>query len=93
MTYEINYFLIPEERLGTLIDYGFKELHELEKNIREDWIKNNKCECVRHLSNGKVLRCEHIKKEKDKITKEARERLRKKCFVSQFRSLIKTKSS
>ncbi len=93
MTSQINYFLIPEERLGVLIDYGFKELHKLEREIKTNWIKNNKCECVKDLKYGKVLRCEHIKKKKAQKTKILREGLRKKCFVSQVRTLSKIKSS
>lgn len=93
MTSKTNYFLIPEERLGVLIDFEFKELHRIEKEIKEDWVKNNKCDCVKDLKSGKVLRCEHIKKEKLEKTKELRNQLRKKCFVSQFRTLSKIKSS
>lgn len=93
MTSQINYFLIPEERLGVLIDSEFRELHRIERKIKEDWIKKNKCDCVKKLKQGKVLRCEHIKKEKIEKTKEIRNRLRKQCFVSQFRTLSKIKGS
>jgi hypothetical protein len=70
MNPQLNYFSIPEENLGVLIDFEFKELHKIEREIKEDWIKNNRCDCVKNLRVGKVLRCEHIKKEKREKTKE-----------------------
>ena len=91
MTSSINYFQIPEERLGVLVDFGFKELHEIEREVKKDWIKKNRCVCVKELKQGKVLRCEHIKKEKLEKTKCIKDRLRKQCFVSQFRTLSKIK--
>ena len=93
MTSQINYFQIPEERLGVLIDFQFKELHKIEREVKNYWIKNSKCSCVKQLKQGKVLRCEHIKKEKLEKTKRLRNQLRKQCFVSQFRTLSKIKSS
>lgn len=87
-----TYFQIPEERLGVLIDFGFKELHKIEREVKKDWIKNNKCACVKNLKQGKVLRCNHIKKGKEEKTIEIRDRLRKQCLTSQVKTLIKIKS-
>lgn len=88
-----TYFQIPEGRLGILIDFEFKELHQIEGKIKKNWIKNKSCDCVENLMSGKVLRCEHIKKEKLEKTKYLREKLIKKCSVSQIKTLIKIKSS
>lgn len=87
----INYFQIPEERLGVLLDLEFKRLWNQRTKIKDNWIKNNKCICVGKLKQGKVLRCEHIKKEIKEKTKETSERIQRMTNVSIIRGLVKAK--
>jgi len=51
---QLNYFLIPEERLGVLIDLDFEKRFLIEKKIEEDWIQNKKCKCVEKLKEGQI---------------------------------------
>jgi len=89
MTPQLNYFLIPEERLGVLLDLDFEKRFLIEKKIEEDWIQNKKCKCVKKFKEGQILICPHIKNEIEQKTKEIREKIKIKSSISIYKSLLK----
>ncbi len=91
---DLVYFQISEIRLGALLDLEFDKLFTRQSKLKEDWIKNNKCKCVRNLKEGKVLRCNHIKKclKEDKICNDARDKITRMSSASMYRTMFKIQS-
>jgi len=83
-----NYFQLPQERLGVLLDLDFEKRFIIEKEIEKDWIKNKKCGCVEKLKEGQILICLHIKNEIEQKTKEIRKKIKIKSSISIYKSLL-----
>ncbi len=88
MISQINYFQIPEERLGVLLDLDFEKRFIIEKEIEKNWIKKKKCECIEKLKKEQILICPHIKKEIEQKTKEIRKKIKIKSLISIYRGLL-----
>ena len=84
-----NYFLVPQLSLNILIDQDFKQLCKMERRIEREWIKQERCLCIKNMRKDCILNCSHIKQEINEKTKEIRKRIKNKCSVSLYRSLNK----
>lgn len=59
----IEYKELPLEGKKIYCSNKFNKLLDEENLIINNWIKEQKCECINKLKQGKILNCEHIKKE------------------------------
>ena len=88
---DLPFFQMAEANLMSLLDIEFEKLHERMSYLKENWIENNKCECVNKLLKGKSLRCEHIKEviKKDRICLECRDKIERMSSASHIRTMSK----
>lgn len=49
--------------LETLSNFKLNKLKEDYRNLRNEWVKKQKCSCVLKLRKEDILDCKHIKKE------------------------------
>ena len=86
---DLPFFKMGEANLGALLDIEFEKAFKRQVKIKNDWIKNKRCNCVENLKKGKVLRCEHIKKrlEEDRELQEIWNKIHRMSSASNLRCL------
>lgn len=97
-----NYLSMPDVYLIGLLNQDYKKVLEIELNIVEDWIENERCECCNNplIKNKKIsLDCEHLNekiKEKIKEIEKGIEiksnalKLKNLCHSERFRQRLHT---
>lgn len=90
---DLVYFQISELQLGALLDLEFDRLFKRYRELKRDWIKNNRCKCVKDLKEGKELICKHIDKclKEDKLCIETRDKITRMSSASVYRNMFKFK--
>jgi len=88
MTSQINYFSIPEERLGVLLDNDFNILYKIHKETRNKWVKEKKCSCVNNLERDRILICSHVENEIKEKSKEINKRIEAKTSILILRNFV-----